>query len=190
MSKNKEKYVRDGILYLETTKGVIAQLDLMDGDLAKKSWYSLNGYVIRKNEFRNYVQMHSVIMERILRRKLNKNEEVDHINGIRSDNKRENLRLVHHSENCSNIRKSSKTRLTCKYKGVHYDITKKKYRARITSKGVTHHLGFFDEAEDAAREYDRAAIIYFGQNAKLNFPWESYALETHRLAGSAMAEAI
>jgi len=190
MSKNKEKYVIDGILYLETTKGVIAKLDLIDEDLAKKSWYSLNRYVIRKDEFRNYVQMHSVIMERILGSLLNKNEEVDHINGIRSDNRRGNLRLVHHLENCANIRKSSKKRLTCKYKGVHYDITKEKYRARITSDGKTHHLGYFDEEIEAAIAYDKGAILLFGETAKLNFPNQPYAHQIHAKAGSAMAEAI
>lgn len=191
MVKIKEKIIKYEIINLETTKGIIAQIDKIDEDLAEKNWYSLNGYVIRKNEFRNYVQMHSVIMERILGRKLNKNEEVDHINGNRSDNRRANLRLLNHSENCANIRKSSRIRSTCIYKGVHYDITKNKYRARITLNGITYHLGFFEDEVEAAREYDRAAILRFGEKAKLNFPYESYAFDSHRLAGSAfMAEAL
>lgn len=38
-------------------------------------------------------------------------------------------------------------------------------------------VGFFDDPEEAARAYDRAAIEYRGDKAVTNFPRESYAAE-------------
>jgi hypothetical protein len=184
IDRNKNLLIENGVVYLETTKDITAKFDLIDMDLAKKNWYSLNGYVIRKNRLRNYVHMHNVILERILGR-LNDNKEADHINGDRSDNRRANLRLLPHSENCANIRKSNRIKSTSKYKGVNFDRSKNKFRARITSNGITYHFGFFDDDKEAAREYDRAAIRLFRENAKLNFPYEWYAWESHKNAGAA-----
>jgi hypothetical protein len=184
--------IKDNDIYLEATKGNTAIFDLIDKDLAKFNWQSQKGYINRKDKYGRYVYMHQVTMERILGRSLNDNEEADHINGDRSDNRRKNLRLVTHLENCANIRKPNRinsNKSTSKYKGVSFDKTKNKFRARITSNGKTCHLGFFDDDKEAAREYDKAAISLFRENAKLNFPHEWYASEGHKNAGAAcMAE--
>lgn len=172
-------------IYLEATKENTAKFDLIDKDLAKFNWQSQKGYINRKDKNGKYVYMHQAIMERILGRSLNDNEEADHINGDRSDNRRANLRLLSHSENCANIRKSNRIKSTSNYKGVSFDKTKNKFRARISSNGVTYHLGFFEDDKEAAREYDKAAISLFRENAKLNFPLEWYAWEGHKNAGAA-----
>src|SRR6476469_8333950 len=65
---------------------------------------------------------------------------VDHINGNRLDNRRQNLRLCRQAENCRNQRKSSRP-LTSKYKGVHR--SKGKWVAQIGLAGRNYNLGRF-----------------------------------------------
>jgi hypothetical protein len=55
------------------------------------------------------------------------------------------------------------------YKGVFYDARRGKFAAGITIDGKKHFLGYFDNAVDAAVAYDKAAVIYFGEFAWLNF---------------------
>lgn len=57
-----------------------------------------------------------------------------------------------------------------KYRGVYYDHSRGKFRARINHGYKQNWLGRFSTAEEAARMYDRAAKLHFGESAKLNFP--------------------
>jgi hypothetical protein len=175
----------DGYIHLEVTRGKTTIFDIEDRDLAEYNWQSHKEYVNRKGPDNKYIFMHREIMKRKLKRLLSDDEEVDHINGNRLDNRRDNLRSVIHSRNCLNIRKTNKES-TSKYKGVSLDKSRNKWRARITISGMNHQLGYFEDEREAAKAYDKAAIYYFGDNAKLNFEKEKYAWEIHEQAGSAI----
>ena len=90
----------------------------------------------------------------------------DHINSNGLDNRRKNLRPCSHAENCRNKSKLSKN--TSGYIGVYK--YKDRWTAQLTHNNKTMHLGIFKSKIEAAKARDKAAILYHGEFAKLNFP--------------------
>jgi len=81
--------------------------------------------------------------------------QIDHINGIRHDNRIENLRLVTNTQNSYNRPKSRKS--TSGYKGVYWNIRAKKWESKIQIDGILKHLGLFISKELAYNAYCKAA---------------------------------
>lgn len=92
--------------------------------------------------------------------------QVDHINHIRDDNKLSNLRLVTNQQNAMNqkIHRNNKSG----FKGVSYDKSSKKYRARIMLSGRSIYIGCYQTAEEAAAAYNEKANELFGKYAFVN----------------------
>lgn len=78
----------------------------------------------------------------------------------------ENLRLVTMSQNNANQNVKSNSKLGVK--GVYYFDARNKYVARITHNYVKYHLGCYDTLKEAADAYDKAALHFFGEYARLN----------------------
>ncbi|RIY41965.1 HNH endonuclease [Neopusillimonas maritima] len=78
---------------------------------------------------------------------------VDHINGVRTENRIDNLRDVSKVVNGQNQRKATKKNRSTGLLGATFDKRKKKFRADITVKGKCKHLGYFTKAEDAHQAY-------------------------------------
>jgi len=74
-------------------------------------------------------------------------QQVDHINGRRDDNRIVNLRAVSNQENHKNQRLSSRN--TSGVSGVYWNRKLCKWQARIMVDGVDKHLGVFTEFEMA-----------------------------------------
>lgn len=106
-------------------------------------------------------RMHNVIMDAI---------GVDHRNGDGLDNRRENLRRATHSQNMRNVRKLNTRKAVSRYKGVGHVNWPLTWRARISVDGRLRHLGVFPSEDAAARAYDAAARVAFGEFAAVNFP--------------------
>lgn len=78
--------------------------------------------------------------------------QIDHINGVKDDNRWSNLREVDTSTNCLNQQKARKNN-TLGMQGVHQIKKTGKYRATCTVKRKKHHLGVFSTAAEAHSAY-------------------------------------
>lgn len=78
--------------------------------------------------------------------------EIDHINGNRSDNRIENLRDVPRAINAQNIR-SARVDSESKVLGVSWSKERHKWVATIVTNGKQKYLGSFSKIEDAKDAY-------------------------------------
>ncbi len=92
--------------------------------------------------------------------------EIDHIDGNGLNCQKKNLRECTHSQNMMN--KKPYKNGTSLYKGVHFQKSNNKYVATIRINGKQKHLGYYTKEIDAAIEYDKNAIKYYGEFARLN----------------------
>lgn len=95
-------------------------------------------------------------------------QDVDHINSDGLDNRRENLRAATRSQNNANQRRQKRS--TRRFRGVYWAKHANRWTARIGHDGGYSHLGYYFSEETAAKAYDEAALRYFGEYARLNFP--------------------
>jgi len=86
---------------------------------------------------------------------------VDHINGVRTDNRLSNLRIVTPSQNRMNSRN---LRGVSAYKGVSFCRQTKRWACKVGHTWV----GRFNSEVEAAIKYNEVATAMYGQYAKLN----------------------
>lgn len=89
---------------------------------------------------------------------------VDHINGIKTDNRWVNLRECDNSKNLGNMKRPKHNKSGVK--GVYWDSSRKKWHAQIQRKGKSISLGRYKTIDDAAKAYWKAAKEYFGDFAR------------------------
>ena len=123
--------------------------------LNSNNYVSRYGYLNGKKTF---ITLHRYLMNPP------KGMQVDHVNGDRLNNQTFNLRVCTQSQNCTN-RKASKIP-NSGYRGVEKHGDRWRSRIKINQKHI--HLGVFDTKEEAALAYNKAAMAYFGEYARLN----------------------
>ena len=150
---------------IQLTKGKIAIIDDCDYDFLiqwtwhatfnRRTWYA-------RSSDGNCFQMSRLIVGAL------PSEKVDHWDHNGLNNQRYNLRVCNNSQNCANKRVPSNN--TSGFKGVHR--VGNRWRARIgwQQNGVQLKkcLGIYDSPQQAAAEYDFAAVMLWGEFALTN----------------------
>jgi len=158
---------------IQLTRGYIAIIDDKDFDeLSKYAWsarvmsdgrvYAWRSCLTSELQSMRLfsIGMHRQIMD------CPKGMHVDHRDGDTLNNTKSNLRICTNAENSRNSKAPKNN--TTGFKGV--SIQNGRIYGRIKFEGRDIHLGRFDSIQDAAIAYDEAAIKYFGEFARLNFP--------------------
>lgn len=114
-----------------------------------------NGYVINKTRKDGTILLSRLIMNPPL------DMFIDHRNGDRTNNIRDNLRIATQSENTINHKRSGYN--TSGVTGVSWNKRDKKWEAYITKNKIRKHLGYFNSFEDAVKVRKEAEEIYFGE---------------------------
>lgn len=91
---------------------------------------------------------------------------IDHRNNDRSDNRWDNFRLADTQENAVN--QSRRIDSPFYMKGVSFLKSEGRFRARISINKKSVFLGYFNNAQEAADAYDKAALEHFGEFALTN----------------------
>jgi hypothetical protein len=158
------EFVKSVLKYYPST-GIFLWLKSGPGRKLKPGYVNSNGYLEISLKNRHYPAHRLAWLYMTGKWPL---ETIDHINNNRMDNSWANLREATKHQQMMN-KKMCKNNTTG-FKGVSFDRVNKKYRAKIQQHGKTKCLGRYSEAISAAQAYDLAAIEYWGEFAKLNFP--------------------
>ena len=113
------------------------------------TWYLADGYAVTHikgaDGKRTLLQLHRLLINPPA------DMFIDHINGIKHDNRRSNLRIATTQENNHN-RQSAK--------GYYWDKNRGKYRAQIMLNYKMIYLGLYNTADEARQAYLAAKKIY------------------------------
>lgn len=83
-------------------------------------------------------------------------DQIDHINGQRSDNRISNLRDVTNQVNAQNLKRATRVKTSTDYLGVYKTTNIKPWRAQIDIDKKTRHIGYYKTPEEANEAYLKA----------------------------------
>lgn len=127
-------------------------------------WNEVDGYAVRWSKLPNgrnvKIYMHRDVLN------FPRGFDVDHINGNKLDNRKDNLRVVTKQQNQFN--RGAIKGSTSKYKGVSWFAKDGLWRASIRIDKKQRHIGLFHTEAEAAGAYNAMAILHHGEYARLN----------------------
>jgi hypothetical protein len=150
---------------LKLSNGIAIVDDEDFEELSRYNWWiNSYGYVASKRKIDGkwkQVRMHRIIMNP------QKDEVIDHINKIKHDNRKCNLRICTQKQNSKN-KSVDKDKIHSKYKGVTKDSKNNNYSARIKNDKKSIYIGTFTNEIAAANAYNYYANIYHKEYAGIN----------------------
>ena len=140
--------------------------DLEDYDKIRnfRWWKNAYGYIVAYERGAGRKNARTIQMQWIITDLLNCDHNriiIDHINGIRSDNRKSNLRIVNRTEN--NMNRKIQRNNTSGCTGVYWSDYRNRWVACIELFGKHIHLGVFKKYDDAVKARKNAEEIYFGE---------------------------
>jgi len=131
--------------------------------ISKYSWFHNQGYCKATVDGKKGTMMHRFLMN------ATNDQLIDHINGNKLDNRRENLQVTNVIRNGQN--KKKRKNASSKYYGVTYKKSSGKYMSRITDNGNEIFFGYYHTEYMAAVARDMYIIHELPDSAyPLNFP--------------------
>lgn len=160
MGKDNKKYnditIKDDIVYVKIADDKYFICDIKDLECCNDAyWYFNNNGYARGIVNGKTILFHNHII------KTDKNEEIDHIDGNRLNNVRSNLRVVTRVNNMKN--KGKYINNTSGVTGVSFHTATNKWCAYIHADKIKHHLGEYDNFDDAVNVRKEAEDKYFGE---------------------------
>ncbi len=158
---------------IELTKGFVTIVDDEDYNLVSPySWYVYtnknrsNQFYAHHGDWNNDTKTLKIIkMHRLIMGVTDPKVHIDHKDGDGLNNQRYNLRICTSRQNSRN---KACWEHTSKYKGVCWRADSKKWRAYITVNYKRKNIGTFSSEAEAAEAYNKFALKYFKEFAKLN----------------------
>jgi len=142
------------MILLKNKKNEIVGTTIVDQEdyerVNKYKWHLSHEYAISTNHGR---------LNRFVMNAKKGDPFIDHINGIKLDNRKINLRYVTHSQNSQN--KNKKNGCSSKYIGVSFCKLTKRWKCCIDQT-------YFDKEDHSGYWYDQLAKIKYGIGAKIN----------------------
>lgn len=134
-------------------------------------FYYADGALIRKStNKRGYTRPDGYVYVRLLGRAFGEHRlvhllfsgewpyQVDHVNGIRNDNRHENLRSANYAQNCMNRRPMGRSS-----KGCYWQPKRQKWIAQIGVSGKRKTIGYYGTEIEASAAYAKAAAELHGK---------------------------
>ena len=149
---------------IRLTQGETTLVDDVDADLASAKWHTWKGknnktcYAVR-NFRRPDGTWTSVRLHAVVARRMGIVGPPDHIDRDGLNNRRDNLRPASAGQQSAHRDRFANN--TSGYKGVDWFKLRRKWRARIRVDSRLRHLGLFDDPIEAAKTYDKAALVAF-----------------------------
>lgn len=144
-------------IYTKKTGNAILVSDEDYETLSKFTWHvSCRGYA-QTNVPKEGGGYRTIFMHRMLGIEVPEGMQIDHINGTKLDNRRENLRVCTGEENCRTKRRPN----PCGFRGVS-ERPNGKYQASIRNGKSRHYLGVYDTPQEASAAFQGAAKVLYG----------------------------
>ncbi len=149
---------------VKLTRGKFATVD---NDVYEKvnkyNWYYIEGGYAARDDFssgkRKMVYMHRFIMDPP------EGMVIDHINGKKHDNRKENLRICTHRQNSWNAKKRTDNKSG--YRGVSWDKSKQKWGVRLKVGNLYKFGGYFTNKIEASKRYGELVEKYRDEFSKV-----------------------